>query len=128
MHNAVHARGAEDFTYLPLFIAYQYFFAALKLYAAFTLNNTAWGTRDANAFKTPEELAAEGSAASVDSAEKEAPVATVEAAAAPAVSAPPAEAGGEIRPAAAGAGVHDARVRVSARAAGVPAVAHAGAR
>lgn len=42
-----------------MFILYQYFFAALKLYAAFTLNNTAWGTRDANAFKTPEQIAAE---------------------------------------------------------------------
>jgi hypothetical protein len=54
---------AEDFTYLPVFIAYQYFFAVLKLYAAFTLNNTAWGTRDANAFKSPEQIAAEAAAA-----------------------------------------------------------------
>jgi hypothetical protein len=34
-------------------VGYQYFFAALKLYAAATLNNTSWGTRDANAFKDP---------------------------------------------------------------------------
>ena len=52
---------AEDITYLPVFIIYQYFFAALKLYAAFTLNNTAWGTRDANAFKSKEEIDAENS-------------------------------------------------------------------
>jgi hypothetical protein len=32
------------------------------VYAAFTLNNTAWGTRDANAFKSPEEIAAEAAA------------------------------------------------------------------
>jgi hypothetical protein len=56
--------AAEDVTYLPLFILYQYFFAGLKLYAAFTLNNTAWGTRDANAFKTPEQIAAEAQSSS----------------------------------------------------------------
>lgn len=36
---------AEDITYLIYFILYQYYFAALKLYAMFTLHVTAWGTR-----------------------------------------------------------------------------------
>ena len=31
--------------YVPLFIAYQYFFALLKFRAVFTLGDTAWGTR-----------------------------------------------------------------------------------
>jgi hypothetical protein len=37
---------AEDFTYLVFFIAYQYYFSLLKLYALFTLHVTAWGTRE----------------------------------------------------------------------------------
>ena len=40
-----HMCPAEDFTYLPFFIIYQYYFAMLKLYALFTLHVTAWGTR-----------------------------------------------------------------------------------
>lgn len=42
---------AEDITYLPYFIIYQYYFACLKVYAFFTLHITAWGTRDASAFE-----------------------------------------------------------------------------
>lgn len=49
---------------MPVFIAYQYFFAVLKLYAAFTLNNTAWGTRDAGAIQA---TGADTKVAAVDS-------------------------------------------------------------
>ena len=38
-------RSNSDLVYLPIFIAYQYFFACLKLYALVTLNVTSWGTR-----------------------------------------------------------------------------------
>jgi hypothetical protein len=41
-HTSMHA---EDLTYLPYFIIYQYYFAVLKLYALGTLHVTAWGTR-----------------------------------------------------------------------------------
>jgi hypothetical protein len=41
---------------------YQYFFATLKIYAAFTLHITAWGTRDASAFVKVEEPKADDEA------------------------------------------------------------------